>query len=64
MREYICTICGYVYKTDGDLPDDFTCPLCGAGKDTFVLKETKEEPKSEEIKVEEVPSTENELSSM
>lgn len=64
MREYICTICGYVYKTDGDLPDDFTCPLCGAGKDAFVLKETKEESKSEEIKVEEVPSTENELSSM
>lgn len=37
MREYICTICGYVYKTDGDLPDDFTCPLCGAGKDAFVV---------------------------
>ena len=23
---YVCTICGYVYE--GELPDDFICPLC------------------------------------
>ena len=47
--KYICTLCGYVYdENEGapdagiapgtkfeDLPDSFTCPLCGAGKDMF-----------------------------
>ena len=47
--KYICTICGYVYDEnngspeDGiapgtkweDLPDSFTCSLCGASKDEF-----------------------------
>ena len=46
--KYEC-FCGYVYdEADGDpgagiepgtkwddLPDDFSCPLCGAGKDAF-----------------------------
>ncbi|MBW2646362.1 MAG: flavin reductase [Deltaproteobacteria bacterium] len=49
MDKYVCTICGYVYdpaKGDPDegiepgtkfedLPDDWTCPICGAGKDEF-----------------------------
>ncbi len=39
MKEYICTVCGYIHKTEGELPDDFTCPICGAGKNAFVLKE-------------------------
>lgn len=39
MKEYICTVCGYVHETDGELPDDFKCPLCGAGKDAFRLKD-------------------------
>ena len=29
-----CKICGYIYEGP-DLPDDFVCPLCGAGKDEF-----------------------------
>ena len=47
--KYICTVCGYVYdEVVGDpdneiapgtkweaLPDDFVCPVCGAGKDDF-----------------------------
>lgn len=47
--EYICTICGYTYNPEeGDpsngilpgtpfenLPDDYRCPICGAGKDFF-----------------------------
>ena len=49
MERWICTICQYVYDpTLGDpdrgiapgtsfeaLPDDWSCPLCGAGKDVF-----------------------------
>ncbi len=47
--EWICTICQYHYDpTAGDpengiepgtqfedLPDDWVCPICGAGKDMF-----------------------------
>ena len=42
MEKYVCTVCGYVYdpaENDGtaftDLPEDYTCPLCGVGKDMF-----------------------------
>lgn len=49
MERWICTICQYVYDPEaGDpdrgipagtpfdsLPDDWCCPLCGAGKDAF-----------------------------
>lgn len=49
MKKYVCSICGYVYdpaKGDPDsgvkpgtafesLPDDWTCPICGATKDQF-----------------------------
>lgn len=49
MAEYECKPCGYIYREeDGceehgiapgtkweDLPDDFECPLCGAGKEDF-----------------------------
>ena len=27
-------LCGYIEWTD-ELPDDFVCPICGAGKDMF-----------------------------
>ncbi len=39
MKEYVCSVCGYIHKTDGELPEDFVCPICGAGKDAFFLKE-------------------------
>ena len=29
-----CTICGYVIEAD-ELPEDFTCPMCGMGRDVF-----------------------------
>lgn len=46
---YVCQLCGYEYNEElgdpdnniapgtkfEDLPDDFECPLCGAGKDQF-----------------------------
>lgn len=49
MEKWECTVCGYVYNPElGDpdnnvdpdtpfeeLPDDWTCPECGAGKDEF-----------------------------
>jgi flavin reductase (DIM6/NTAB) family NADH-FMN oxidoreductase RutF/rubredoxin len=40
-RRYRCTVCGYIYdpskegKRFEDLPDDWSCPVCGAGKDDF-----------------------------
>ena len=49
MGKWRCTICGYVYDpefgdSDGgiapgtkfeDIPDGWTCPVCGATKDSF-----------------------------
>ena len=49
MDKYVCDVCGYVYdpaKGDPDngiapgtpfeqLPDDWTCPLCGIEKSSF-----------------------------
>lgn len=29
-----CTVCGHVEEVD-ELPDDFTCPICGVGKEMF-----------------------------
>lgn len=60
MKKYICTVCGYIYETDGELPDAFKCPLCGAGRDAFVLKE--EVSKAETVL--ERPRTEKEVSPM
>jgi len=48
MAKYVCSICGYVYDpADGtlpgapfeDLPVDWVCPVCGAGKDVFEKEE-------------------------
>ena len=53
MQNYVCTLCGYVYNSEegdpsgdidpgtafADLPGDWVCPLCGAGKDVFELEE-------------------------
>lgn len=49
MKKYVCVVCGYIYDpSEGDpdngvqpgtafenIPDDWTCPLCGVGKDQF-----------------------------
>jgi rubredoxin len=49
LKQYRCTICGYVYDpAAGDpdagvapdtafdnLPEDWVCPICGATKDQF-----------------------------
>jgi len=53
LEKWECTICGYIYDPAvGDpehgvkagtsfeaLPDNWVCPVCGAGKDQFVKKE-------------------------
>ncbi len=58
MKKYVCTVCGYVYDEAAgipdsgiapgtkweDIPDDWTCPLCGATKGEF--KEQIAEEKS------------------
>lgn len=49
MEKWECMICGYIYDPTvgdpdngiapgsawGSLPDDWTCPICGASKDDF-----------------------------
>ena len=49
MKKYKCDVCGWIYDENAgdpengiepgtkfeDLPDDFECPLCGVGKDSF-----------------------------
>ncbi len=53
MDKYTCSICNYVYDpAQGDpdsgiapgtpfedIPDDWSCPLCGVGKDMFTKVE-------------------------
>ena len=36
---YVCTVCGHEVTVDGELPDDFTCPVCGVGKEFFKRKD-------------------------
>jgi len=40
MKQFICTVCEYVYEGD-ELPEDYECPLCGVGPDQF--EEVKED---------------------
>jgi ferric-chelate reductase [NAD(P)H] len=49
MSQFKCTVCGYIYEPEKgdpesgvnpgtsfeDLPDDWVCPVCGAGKEDF-----------------------------
>lgn len=49
MKRYVCVLCGYIYDpAEGDpengvapgtafedIPDDWTCPACGVGKEHF-----------------------------
>lgn len=39
--KYECLLCGYIYDNDTEdtpfeeLPEDWTCPMCGAPKTSF-----------------------------
>ena len=49
MAKYVCDVCGWEYDEEAgdpdngiapgtafaDLAEDFECPLCGVGKDSF-----------------------------
>ena len=49
MDKYVCTVCGYIYDPEKgdpdngispgtkfeDIPNDWVCPICGAGKESF-----------------------------
>ncbi|MEC9488523.1 MAG: rubredoxin [Halanaerobium sp.] len=53
MDKYICDICGYVYDPEkgdpeddvepgtpfAEVPEDWVCPLCGVGKDSFTKED-------------------------
>lgn len=34
---WVCKICGYIYYGE-ELPEGFTCPMCGVGADMFEKK--------------------------
>ena len=44
MATYVCTVCGYEHSDSEVLPDDWACPVCGAGKSLFDLKPAEGEP--------------------
>ncbi|NOY36650.1 MAG: rubredoxin [Chlorobi bacterium] len=49
MKKYRCMVCGYIYDPDlgdpdgdiapgtafEDIPEDWTCPICGISKEDF-----------------------------
>lgn len=51
MERYKCSICGYIYNPEegdtssgiepgtlfNDLPSDYICPVCAAGKEEFFV---------------------------
>lgn len=53
MKKYICNVCGYIYDPAigdpdhgigpgtafEDIPADWVCPVCGAGKEEFSVQE-------------------------
>ncbi|MDD5980510.1 MAG: glutamate synthase-related protein [bacterium] len=56
MKKYRCILCGYIYDDAKeevpfeDLPDDWTCPMCGEAKTSFVeIKEEKHQEQENNI---------------
>lgn len=56
MEEYVCDLCDYMYNPEKgdpkaevapgtkweDVPETWTCPICGAGKSDFFKKGSEE----------------------
>lgn len=67
MKKYVCTVCGYVYDEAAgipdsgiapgtkweDIPEDWTCPLCGATKGEFKEQTAEEKLAAKPINVQE-----------
>lgn len=67
MKKYVCTVCGYVYDEAAgipvsgiapgtkweDIPDDWTCPLCGATKGEFKEQTAEEKPAVKPVSIQE-----------
>ena len=76
MAEYVCSVCGYVYEEAKgipgagiapgtkweDLPNDWTCPLCGAAKAEFDKKGAPPAEKVKAVPVMETPQDEQAFS--
>lgn len=74
MKQYVCSICSYTYDEEKgipeagiapgtkweDLPEDWKCPVCKAGKSAFRVKEDEKKTASAVEK----PHMEKELSAM
>ncbi len=67
MKKYVCTVCGYVYDEAAgipdsgiapgtkweDIPDDWTCPLCGATKGEFKEQTAEEKTAVKPVSIQE-----------
>ncbi len=67
MKKYVCTVCGYIYDEAAgipdsgiapgtkweDIPDDWTCPLCGATKGEFKEQTAEEKPATKPVSLQE-----------
>lgn len=76
MAEYVCSVCGYVYEEAKgipgagiapgtkweELPNDWTCPLCGAAKAEFDKKGAPPAEKVKAVPVMETPRDEQAFS--
>lgn len=67
MKQYVCSICGYVYDEAAGGPwealsEDWKCPLCGADKSAFREKAALAKP--EAVSTPDKPHVEKELSAM
>ena len=60
MKKYTCNVCGWEYDdSEGpfeNLPDDYVCPVCGAGKDEFEAAGDAEEAAPAEAPVDDDPT--------
>jgi rubredoxin len=78
MGIYVCQVCGYVYDTAkgspetgvapgtawADVPEDWECPLCGAGKSEFAAREPAVSVQPTPIVVNESALADGELSAL
>lgn len=69
MRKYVCTVCGYVYDEAAGIPDsgiaqgtkweeipeEWTCPLCGATKEEFKEQIAEEKSTATPISIQDTP---------